>query len=131
MAQEIIKKIAEENFKRWNEALKIRDSHKVAELYSNRNTFLPTLSGDFKKGQDGTVEYFKHFLQKNPTGEIIESEVQISEDGKTLVHSGMYNFETGEKNEREIIKARFTFVWQKNENNEWKIIHHHSSLKPK
>lgn len=36
-------------------------------------------------------------MQKNPTGKVIESETQISEDGKTLIYSEMYDFEAGEK----------------------------------
>ena len=124
-------KIAEENFKRWNEALQTKSSHKVAELYGDKNTFLPTLNGDFKKDQKGVEEYFEHFLQKEPVAEIIESETQMSEDEKTLIYSGMYNFKIREGNNQKIIPARFTFVWQKNNQGEWKIIHHHSSLRPK
>jgi len=131
MARKTAKKIAEENFKRWNEALRTKNPRKVAELYSAKNVFLPTLSGDFKKGLSGAEEYFRHFLQKGPVSRVIKSEVQISEDGKTLIYSGMYNFKMGKNGNREVIRARFTFIWQKNKNNEWKIIHHHSSLKPK
>ncbi|MCD6149487.1 SgcJ/EcaC family oxidoreductase [bacterium] len=131
MARKGAKKIAEENFKRWNEALRTKNSRKVAELYSAKNAFLPTLSGDFKKGLSGAEEYFKHFLQKGPVSRVVKSEAQISEDGKTLIYSGMYDFKMGKNGNREIIRARFTFVWQKNKNGEWKIIHHHSSLKPK
>lgn len=125
-----IKKIAEENFKRWNKVLQTNNSYEVAKLYEDNSSFLPTLSGDFKKGKNGAMKYFEHFLQEKPVAEIIKSEVQESEDGKTLIHSGMYNFKVEEKNNQKIIQARFTFVWQKNKKGEWKIIHHHSSLKP-
>ncbi|MFA5188123.1 MAG: SgcJ/EcaC family oxidoreductase [Patescibacteria group bacterium] len=124
------KKLAQENFNNWNEALLTGDPKKVAALYYEDTTFLPTLSEEFKIGQKGTEEYFKHFLEKNPSGEIIKDEVQtISPDN--YIHSGMYNFEVGPEGKRETVEARFTFVWQKDKSGEWKIIHHHSSVKPK
>jgi len=42
----------------------------------------------------------------------------------------MYNFEVDSADGRQIVEARFTFIWKKNEPGEWKIIHHHSSVKP-
>jgi len=127
---ERLEKTAEENFDRWNGALLTKDPAKVAELYAEDSTFLPTVSGEFKKGQPGAEEYFKHFLEKDPTGEIKEEEVQeLGPD--CYLHSGLYDFEIGPEEERQIVEARFTFVWQKNQAGEWEIAHHHSSVKPK
>jgi len=123
-------KIAQENFSMWNNAVETKNPEKVAELYAENATFLPTVSEDFKKGQEGAEEYFKHFLEKNPIGEIIEEEVQALGNNFYL-HSGMYNFEIGPDDDRQIMEARFSFVWEQNEQGEWKIIHHHSSAKPK
>jgi len=67
--------IVRDNFFAWNDALKTGDHDKVAEFYSAGATFLPTVSGEFKKGSKGAAEYFTHFLEKNPTGEIIEEEI--------------------------------------------------------
>jgi hypothetical protein len=101
----------------------------MVEIYSIDNTFLPTLSGDFKKGSEGVVAYFSHFMEKDPVGTILEYEVQsISEVAFT--HSGMYRFEVGPASERTLVMARFTFVWSRDQEGNWKIIHHHSSLKP-
>lgn len=124
------KEIARENFSMWSDAVETGYPKKVAELYAESATFLPTVSEEFKKGQEGAEEYFKHFLEKNPIGEIIEEEVQTLGDNFYL-HSGMYNFEVGPDNDRQIMEARFSFVWEQNEQGEWKIIHHHSSAKPK
>jgi len=122
--------IAHENFQRWNDSLQTRDAKKVAELYSEDNTFHPTMSGDFKSGQKGAEDYFKHFLLKNPFGKIIEEKIQpLGED--SYLHSGLYDFEIGPVETRVVTEARFTYVWQKDKNGEWKILHHHSSLKPK
>jgi uncharacterized protein (TIGR02246 family) len=124
-----IDKIAQENFSLWAESLLTKDPKKVAELYSEDCTFLPTVSPEFKKGIAGAEEYFKHFLEKNPEGKIIEEAIQsISEDN--YLHSGMYNFEIDKDGSRATVEARFSFVWQKGEDGKWKIIHHHSSVRP-
>lgn len=128
-SMDILEKIAQENFAKWNEALQTKDPKKVAELYTEDCTFLPTLSPDFKKGIAGAESYFVHFLAKDPVGEIKDGEVQsIGED--CYIHSGMYDFEVGPEGERSTANARFTYIWRKEEDGEWKIIHHHSSLKP-
>ncbi len=122
--------IAKEIFTKWNETLQTKDKQKVAEMYSEDATFLPTLNGELKVGISGAIGYFEHFLQKNPFGTIVESVTQESADGDTIIYSGLYDFEIGPEDNREVANARFTYVFQKNENDEWKIIHHHSSLRP-
>ncbi len=125
-----IEKIALSNFVKWNQALQTNQAKEVAKLYSADATFLPTLNGTFKHGSEEAEEYFEHFLQKSPVGEIIEESVQkLSEN--SFLHSGHYNFKLGPENNRTIAQARFSFVWQKNEVGEWEIIHHHSSVLPK
>ena len=124
-----VKEIAEENFSKWNDALKTLDSEKVSDLYDPSASLLPTLSSEFKTNKETIQEYFDHFLQKKPVGEIVEQEIKsISPD--CYLHSGLYNFEIESKDKKQTIQARFSYVWQKNFNEEWKIIHHHSSLKP-
>lgn len=126
---DLIKQTARANFAIWNDALKTGDAKKVATLYAETSTFLPTLNGEFKKGPSQAEEYFHHFLEKNPNGKIVEDEVQILSP-TCYLHSGMYNFEVGPDEKREIVEARFSFVWEKDGNGEWKIIHHHSSVRP-
>ena len=123
-------KIAEDLFAKWNETLQTKDKQKVAVLYSEDATFLPTLNGELKRGVAGAEEYFEHFLTKNPLGTIIESAVQESADGDTIIYSGLYDFEVDADDARETVHARFTFVFQKNSSDKWEIIHHHSSLQP-
>ena|SRR3989344_8190634 len=121
--------IAKENFYKWNAALESRNPKEVAGLYQEGAPFLPTLSNDFIQEADETEKYFEHFLEKNPSGEIMEESVQPLSDN-CYCHSGRYNFEVGSKNNRKIIEARFTFIWEKDDQGEWKIKHHHSSLRP-
>ncbi|MCD4761845.1 SgcJ/EcaC family oxidoreductase [bacterium] len=126
---ETIEKIAEQNFLKWAKLLETKDLEQVVELYSEEATFLPTLSDKFKKGQKEAEGYFKNFLEKDPSGKIIKQAVQLlSVD--TYLHSGLYDFEVGPNETRSTVKARFTYVWKKNKNGEWQIIHHHSSMKP-
>ena len=127
---ETMQEIASRNFGIWNSALQAGNPKEVAALYIAEASFLPTTSGEFKKGQYSAEEYFKHFLEKNPTVEIIQEEVQtLGTD--CYLHSGMYNFEVGPGDDRQVVEARFSFVWKKDDQGEWKIVHHHSSAKPK
>ncbi|MBN2363582.1 SgcJ/EcaC family oxidoreductase [candidate division WOR-3 bacterium] len=127
--KDIIKEIAENNSVKWLTSLKTLDPEKVAELYSEDSTFLPTVSGEFKKGKKGARDYFIHFLEKNPAGTIEEEELHVLSD-KFYVHSGHYNFEIDSSSGREIVNARFTFCWRLSDEGNWEIIHHHSSAKP-
>jgi len=129
--KEILEGIAKQNFKTWSESLTTKNPKAVAGLYTEDATFLPTVSGEFKKGQGGAEEYFHHFLEKDPKGEVVEEEVQ-SLGENCYLHSGMYNFEVNApEGGRQTVEARFSFVWQKNKSGDWKILHHHSSVKPK
>ena len=124
-----MQEIARRNFDTWNNALQSENPKEAAALYMTDATFLPTLLGEFKRGQYGAEEYFEHFLIKNPRGIIIQGEVQIL-GIDCYLHSGMYDFEVGSDDDRQVVEARFSFVWKKDEQGEWKIVHHHSSLKP-
>jgi len=123
---------ARDNFKRWNDALQTKNAATVANMYiSNNLSFLPTVSGDhIKSGGTGTdtEDYFKSFVQKNPFGTITDDSVQVY-NADTYLHSGMYTFDLGEADARTPVEARFSYVWQK-VGNEWKIAHHHSSVRP-
>ena len=122
-------KISRDIFNKWNNLLKTNDPRKVSELYTENNMFLPTLSGEFEFGREGDIEYFNYFLQKKPVGRIVEDDVRVGE--RFIVHAGMYTFEVDSADGgREDVEARFTFVYTQNELGEWRIVHHHSSLKP-
>ena len=116
---------ARELFETWNKALTTRNSGEVANLYSDDCTFLPTMSPEFKRGKEGASEYFEHFLIKDPKGQIVEDSAQTLGE-ECIIYSGLYNFEVGSQDVREIIRARFTFIW----NSKGEIVHHHSSILP-
>ncbi len=127
-------KLAENIFSKWNESLQTNDPKKVAEMYSDDASFLPTLNGELKKGKTGAEEYFEHFLQKHPKGKVVESVAVFLNDENTILFSGLYDFEVdaNDSKERTSVEARFTFIFQKKSEvaDDWEITHHHSSLKP-
>jgi uncharacterized protein (TIGR02246 family) len=128
--EESMEYIAKRNFVLWNDVLQASDPKRVAKMYSSDATFLPTMSPDFKHGTSEAEEYFEHFLERNPKGVIVSDTVQSLGENSYL-HSGMYNFEIDQDGGRTVIEARFSFVWRKEAAGEWKIIHHHSSVKPR
>ena len=76
------------------------------------------------------LEKFEGVTPPQESTEIIQEEVQtLGTD--CYLHSGMYNFEVGPGDDRQVVEARFSFVWKKDDQGEWKIVHHHSSVKPK
>lgn len=122
--------VARDNFKAWNDALQTKDPTKVAALYSSEDlSFLPTVSPQHIKVIAHTEDYFVAFCQKNPFGTITDDKVQVFDNGRSYLHSGMYTFELGDAGARTPVEARFSYVWRK-EQGSWKIAHHHSSVTP-
>ena len=119
-------------FDKWNKGLQTKSPEVVADFYTEDCLFLPTLNWEFKKWKKWVLEYFKHFLKTNPTWKIVEDAVEKLSDNAYL-HTWLYNFEVDWNNkwERKILEARFTYTWKNLWDNNWKITHHHSSLRPK
>lgn len=120
------KRIAEKNFSIWNAALLTRDSKNVAEVYLSEGELLGTVSSKIRKGKEEIGEYFDHFLKINPSGEVVERDV-VYFSNDCFLDKGLYDFKVVRGGEEEIIHARFSYVWKKDENGDWKILHHHSS----
>jgi uncharacterized protein (TIGR02246 family) len=120
----------QDNFRRWNDALKAKDYERVAALYSSQDlSFLPTVSPKFIRDGHSTKEYFVNFLKKLPDGTITQDNVQ-KYGNDAYLHTGMYTFMTGSDGARQPVEARFSYMWRKVDG-EWKITHHHSSALPK
>jgi hypothetical protein len=86
------------------------------------------VSPDFIRDSDGTLSYFKDFVQRLPVGKITSDAVQ-SFTSDAYLHTGMYTFMTGPEDSRKPVQARFSYMWRLI-NGEWKIVHHHSSTVP-
>ena len=70
---------------------------------------------DFK----GINDYFTNFLQKEPQGEILESNVMIGHNW--CQDAGIYEFTFGATGQK--VKGRYSFIYVY-EDGEWKISHH-------
>ncbi|MGI5377052.1 SgcJ/EcaC family oxidoreductase [Streptomyces sp. CA-251387] len=117
-------------FDNWNRALQTGDPQKVADLYASDAVLLPTVSNKVRADRAAVVDYFEHFLANKPVGKKIESHVNVL-DANSALDAGVYQFtltdpETGEKN---VVKARYTYEYEKR-NGEWLIVNHHSSKMP-
>lgn len=121
---------AQSNFEKWNEALKTENPDIVANVYLENGTLLGTFSDKLLIGRKEIRGYFEHFLLQHPSGKIMMDEVESSEDG-LYTHAGFYDFTVGPEDRRENVRARFTFIWKKDKNGQWGILHHHSSEVPK
>lgn len=122
-------KIVKQNFSKWCCALKSLKAENVSNLYINNVSFLPTVCWKFRKTLNETEDYFAKFLLKKPKCELEEEKTHFLSNNSYL-HSWIYNFEMDTNWKKYFVWARFSFVWEKSENDNWKIVHHHSSIKP-
>ena len=108
---------------KWINAIKTGDPKEVTNLYYDDGILLGTFSNKERIGHELILEYFENLLKSPVEVEIVSEHTSVSES--VAVNSGLYNFVTNGKT----INARFSFVYQKN-NDEWKITSHHSSVIP-
>lgn len=112
-------------FDRWNQALRSGDPEKVADLYAERSILLPTLSNTPRLTRAEKVDYFRHFLENRPSGEIIMRQISIGAD--IAVDTGLYTFHYAKTGES--VRARYSFTYRWDGDN-WLIVSHHSSVMP-
>ena len=107
----------------WVEKFKSNNANDIADLYHHDGLLLGTFSNAERKGKEQILDYFNKLFNSR-----IDVEVKTKHTYKTrslFTVSGLYNFTTDNKK----IEARFSFVFLKVDHN-WKIISHHSSLRP-
>eukprot|EP00984_Skeletonema_dohrnii_P006345 scaffold2265_cov98-Skeletonema_dohrnii-CCMP3373.AAC.2 len=124
LSQPITKAEVRNLFNLWNAALATGDPATVAKRYSKEGVLLPTLSDVPRNDFEGIKDYFVHFLEKKPTGKILEGEIFVGNNWAQ--DAGIYEFTFADGSK---VKARYSFVYVY-ENGEWMISHHHSSLMP-
>jgi len=124
LSQPITKAEVRNLFNLWNDALATGDPATVAKRYSKEGVLLPTLSDVPRNDFEGIKDYFVHFLEKKPTGNILEGEIFVGNNWAQ--DAGIYEFTFADGSK---VKARYSFVYVY-ENGEWMISHHHSSLMP-
>jgi len=112
-------------FDRWNQSLQTSDPQKVVTNYAERSILLPTVSNKPRLTPAEKADYFQHFLENQPSGEINMRQIEIG--GNMAVDSGLYTFyfaKTGAK-----VRARYSFTYRW-DGKQWLIISHHSSAMP-
>ena len=112
-------------FDRWNDSLKTGDPHKVVANYAVRSVLLPTVSNKPRLTPDEKEDYFHHFLENKPVGQIDSRTIEIG--CNTAVDSGLYTFTFGKTGA--LVKARYTYAYKWN-GTAWLITSHHSSAMP-
>ena len=108
---------------KWISAIKSGDPKLVTSLYHDDAILLGTFSNKERVGHELILGYFKNLLKSPVEVEVVSEHPHVFES--SAVNSGLYNFIT----EGKTIDARFSFVYSK-DNDEWKIVSHHSSLLP-
>ena len=115
--------IISELLQKWVATIKSGDPKQVTSLYHGDGILLGTFSNKERVGHELILEYFENLLKSPVDVEIVSEHPHVLESA--AVNSGLYNFVTNGKT----INARFSFVYQK-DNDGWKIVSHHSSVMP-
>jgi uncharacterized protein (TIGR02246 family) len=112
-------------FDRWNQSLQTGDPRKVVANYAERSILLPTVSNKPRLTPAEKEDYFRHFLENGPSGEINFRIIDIG--CNFAVDAGLYTFtftKTGVK-----VRARYTYTYRW-DGERWLITSHHSSAMP-
>lgn len=114
-------------FDKWNQALATGNPDKVVACYADNAILLPTVSNQVRHNHAEIRDYFVHFLKLKPNGTINEANTRLL--GDIAINSGVYTFSLTKDGKPATTQARYTYVYQKI-NDEWLIIEHHSSAMP-
>ena len=113
---------------KWAQAIESRSPENVLRLYDPDGLLWGTLSPVVRHGHQAILEYFIRFLQwEDLKCEFTEGIIRMHDD--FAFYSGSYVFTWKVRNKIVKVPARFSFIY-KNEDGEWLIMEHHSSLFP-
>ena len=112
-------------FSKWNDALITLNSTIVANRHGKSAILLPSASDEPRKNITSIKEYYDVFLKLKPRAVILDS--FVSRGDRYCFDVGTYQFTMGATGDK--LNARYTFVYVYEED-EWKIMHHHSSFMP-
>ncbi|WP_414563325.1 MULTISPECIES: SgcJ/EcaC family oxidoreductase [unclassified Anabaena] len=114
-------------FDRWNASLQTGDPDAVVQNYAQDGVLLPTVSNQVRTNHDEIKDYFVKFLALKPEGKINQQNIRVF--CGLAINSGIYTFNVTQDNQAAQVQARYTFVYQKIDDN-WVIVEHHSSAMP-
>ena len=111
-------------FDRWNNALKTLNPDEVVRNYAPDAVLLPTVSNKPRLTQEERKDYFVHFLEGKPVGQIDMRVIKLG--CNDAIDTGIYTFTFGDGH---TVKARYTFTYVLR-GGKWLISSHHSSAMP-
>lgn len=114
-------------FDKWNEALQTGKPDEVVKLYAANAILLPTVSNKARHNHAEIKDYFESFLMLKPAGKINQHNIRIY--GPVAINSGIYTFKLTRDGKQSDVRARYTFVYHRQEGR-WLIVEHHSSAMP-
>ena len=120
--------IVEAQGQSWATALASREPAAITSLYDEDAVLLATFSDKV----DGSADIQKYFegLTKNEGLRVTFNEQEVRTIAPNVVsNSGLYTFAFEKDGKTVEVPARYTFVYRKT-NDGWKIIEHHSSVRP-
>ena len=123
----ITKKQVKRLLDRWNAAVKSGDPEAVVKNYAPDSLLLPTLKNEPRTTRAAKVDYFEEFLERKPSGRVIETDRHIETDCRTALDSGVYVFTFAEDGTKTVARYTFTYRW---DGRRWLISSHHSSAMP-
>ena len=112
-------------FYKWNDALDTLNSTIVANRHGKSAILFPSASDEVRTNITSINEYYDVFLKLKPQAVIRDSFVFRGD--RYCFDVGTYEFTFGATGDK--VNARYTFVYVY-EDDEWKIMHHHSSVMP-
>jgi uncharacterized protein (TIGR02246 family) len=112
-------------FDRWNQSLQTGDPHQVVANYAERSILLPTVSNKARLTPAEKEDYFHHFLENRPNGQINQRQIELG--CNSAVDAGLYTFTFGKTGA--VVKARYSYTYAWN-GKTWLITSHHSSAMP-
>lgn len=116
----------------WFKLIEQRDLDQIVSLYSEtRLSFHPTLWNEHIRDRVRARDYFVSFLAKRPQVLAFEGDF-LSLDDRSFLYAGTMTLTLGthDSNPENRVTARFSFVWTKEDDSQWRILHHHNSVVP-
>eukprot|EP00122_Pirum_gemmata_P014255 Pgem_evm1s13288 len=108
----------------WIDTLSQNSPQKQAALYSEQGYLLPTVSFP-RENRSQIEEYFVGFLANKPSA-VINTLVQEPDACDEVIISGIYTFNLNGN----YIEARYSYIFEFDDNENWLIAQHHSSVQP-
>jgi len=113
---------------RWAKALSAGNLDEIVQLYAPDALFYGTTMPNVTATHDDLRKYFSATLPLKPTMKLAEHwTLEIS--NASVVDAGVYEFSRMRDGQLLSTRLRYSFVVAKR-GDEWKIVHHHSSMMP-